>query len=92
MTGARGPYNLGGSATSPLLPPRVTHSYLRKKAWEALGTSIGGSSSMLLKASTRCVGTRLPRLNLVLLVGITMVRLRAVSLVRAIYKIEKVEY
>jgi len=30
--------------------------------------------------------------NLVLLVGITMVLLRGVSLVRAIYKNEKVEY
>ena len=31
-------------------------------------------------------------MDLILLVGITMVRLRGVSLVRAIYKIEKVEY
>ena len=45
---------------------------------------------MLLRASTRCAGTRFPNVNLVLLVGIKMVYLRGVSLVRAIYQIEKI--
>jgi len=61
-----------------------------------MGTYIGGSSwgspARFLNASTRCGGMRLPSVNLILLVGITMVRLQAVNLVRAIYKIEKVEY